>query len=1057
MIFLPIKPAPAGASPAALDKDDLKRQYNPSTGKVSFISTDNGLPLAATKVLGFEPANPALAYVEHFAPEFGLKSPAQDLTMAETSRAEGGRLTVLFQQQYQGVPVMAGELIVSTDGQGNLYSINGEVSSNLSLSTNPEISADDARQTALQSMGKWYKAAPADFTASEPELWIYDPNLMGPGEGPVSLVWRMEVRSNEIANPVNELILVDARRGGIALHFNQIDTAFSKQDPDPSLPATIAIVSGSGQSAVSGEPFGQNFVVKVENQSQQPLSGIEVTFTAPESGASGFFSDAGSASAVAATDNDGLATAPTFTSNDVSGDFIVTATIAGLPDIANFSLTNLAPSVDDVNRPSTVEDTAGIIKTVDGASDVLTYTANHTTSLPGALLCNATDLTCTDGADLDADNAHTYAIGTIQLYYDQYTRMSFDNSGGVVISTVRFSSGYDNAFWNGTQMVYGDAYGFARADDVVAHELTHAVTERESNLFYYYQSGAINESFSDVWGEYYDQTNGLGNDTPSAKWQLGEDITGMGAIRSMSNPPAFLDPDRMTSPYYYTGQSDNGGVHYNSGVNNKAVYLLVDGGSFNGRTITGIGWDKTAAIYYEAATDLLTSGSDYSDLYYALGQACINLTGPALGITPTDCLQVKNATEAVEMNLQPVPNFNPDAPVCSPMQPTNDALFDGLESGTSNWTFNNGAYTRWQRDSSFYGPFAHSGSHSLYADDAPDLVTDATARLASVTVPANAYLHFSHSFDFDQWAGTYYDGGVLEYSTNGGGTWQDATALIDNNGYNGTLTSGYGNPLSGRQAFVGTSHGYISTRLNLSSLAGQTVTFRWRLGLDDSFFAMGWWVDDVRIYTCVAPTFTDVPFDYSVTLGGITYYLHDYIEALYDAGYTAGCLTGPLRYCPDNTMTRAESAVFMLRGEFGSGYSPPPEPWGSFADDWSLGAWAEKWAEGMLDAAMTAGCQASPLKFCPWDLLPREQAAVFGLRMKYGMTHNPPAASGTLFADMTDTGYWGTKWAEQAYLDGLIPACGTSGGKPMFCPNDLFTRAWGSYLIVKAKGMTPTP
>ncbi len=77
--------------------------------------------------------------------------------------------------------------------------------------------------------------------------------------------------------------------------------------------------------------------------------------------------------------------------------------------------------------------------------------------------------------------------------------------------------------------------------------------------------------------------------------------------------------------------------------------------------------------------------------------------------------------------------------------------------------------------------------------------------------------------------------------------------------------------------------------------------------------------------------------------------------------------------------------------------------------------------------------------------------------MMHGMSYTPDPALGTVFADMTDTGYWGTKWAEQAYLDGLIPACGTSGGKPMFCPNDLFTRAWGAYLIVKAKNLTLTP
>ena len=76
-------------------------------------------------------------------------------------------------------------------------------------------------------------------------------------------------------------------------------------------------------------------------------------------------------------------------------------------------------------------------------------------------------------------------------------------------------------------MVYGDGYGFPLADDVVAHELTHGVTQHESNLFYYYQSGAINESFSDLWGEYYDQTNGKGTDTAGVKWQIGEDISGL--------------------------------------------------------------------------------------------------------------------------------------------------------------------------------------------------------------------------------------------------------------------------------------------------------------------------------------------------------------------------------------------------------------------------------------------------------------------------------------------------------------------------------------------------
>ena len=396
-------------------------------------------------------------------------------------------------------------------------------------------------------------------------------------------------------------------------------------------------------------------------------------------------------------------------------------------------------------------------------------------------------------------------------------------------------------------MVYGDAHGYPLADDVVAHELTHGVTEHESNLFYYYQSGAINESFSDLWGEYYDQSNGQGNDEEWTKWLLGEDITNRGSIRSMSSPPLFGDPDRMSSPYYYEGADDSGGVHWNSGINNKAVYLMVDGGSFNGKTVSALGWEKTGAIYYEVNTNLLSSGADYSDLYYALQQACTNLIGQ-YGITSGDCTEVKDALDSVEMNGQPTPNFNTNAPLCPAGSFPNITFSDDLESGRSNWTFTNGADIRWQYDSP-WGQYAQSGDHFLYADDFPWGITDARARLTSFVVPANGYLHFAHAYDFEA-DSTYWDGGVLEYSTNGGASWLDAGPLINYNGYKGKIYNGAGNPLSGRWGFVGASHGYISTRVNLASLAGKTVTFRWRMGLDPAVSAWGWWLDNIKVYNC---------------------------------------------------------------------------------------------------------------------------------------------------------------------------------------------------------------
>ena len=152
-------------------------------------------------------------------------------------------------------------------------------------------------------------------------------------------------------------------------------------------------------------------------------------------------------------------------------------------------------------------------------------------------------------------------------------------------------------------------------------------------------------------------------------------------------------------------------------------------------------------------------------------------------------------------------------------------------------------------------------------------------------------------------------------------------------------------------------------------------------------------------------------------------------------------------------MNRAQAAVFMMRGNFGPGYIPVT-PTHIFHDDWTNFAWAEGWAESMYLEGLTGGCSVSPRLFCPGEQLTNAQAAVFGSRMKYATDYQPPAASGTVFADLTDVNFWGTAWAEQAYADGLIPNCGMSGGKPLFCPDNLVSRGFGASIIVKAKNLT---
>jgi len=204
-----------------------------------------------------------------------------------------------------------------------------------------------------------------------------------------------------------------------------------------------------------------------------------------------------------------------------------------------------------------------------------TYNANHTTTLPGTL---ARFEAQGPVGDQDVDNAHDFAGETYDYFKNTYNRDSYDNEGATIISTAHYGLDYNNAFWNGKQMVYGDGFP---VNDVVAHELTHAVTEHSANLEYKWQSGALNESFSDIFGAMVDRDD----------WLMGEDLPpdvlgGREAIRDLSNPPRFGQPDHTRD--WVSTCSDNEGVHTNSGIVNKAYYNIA----------IAIGKDKAERIFY---------------------------------------------------------------------------------------------------------------------------------------------------------------------------------------------------------------------------------------------------------------------------------------------------------------------------------------------------------------------------------------------------------------------------------------------------------------------------
>jgi hypothetical protein len=187
----------------------------------------------------------------------------------------------------------------------------------------------------------------------------------------------------------------------------------------------------------------------------------------------------------------------------------------------------------------------------------------------------------------------------------------------------------------------------------------------------------------------------------------------------------------------------------------------------------------------------------------------------------------------------------------------------------------------------------------------------------------------------------------------------------------------------------------------------------------------------------VESTFADVPSSHP-------YY--DEIESLYSSGYTAGCGTDPLIYCPDETMDRAESAVFVGRGLHGADYSPEDPAQQTFAD-LPLGSWAARWAQSLWSDEFTSGCNAEPLAYCPWEGHTRAEGAVFYLRMLHGSDFEPVNASG-IFTDVS-TEMWYARWAEAAFDAGLIPAC--SSTPLQFCPDAPLDRGLGAYMMVRAK------
>lgn len=421
-----------------------------------------------------------------------------------------------------------------------------------------------------------------------------------------------------------------------------------------------------------------------------------------------------------------------------------------------------------------------------------------------------------------------------------------------------------NANWNSTSTNYCDG---VTGDDTVAHEWAHAYTEYTSSLVYAWQAGALNESYSDIWGEVVDLLNGRGSDSPNSartagscsifgagtpnvdnsyRWLAGEDDPAFGgAIRDMWNPTCYGNPGKVTDANYTcdTDYQDNGGVHINSGVPNHLFALLVDGGTYNNVTVAPIGLARAAHIHWQAQSAYLTPISDFYDDGIALQAACTDLIGKPLyalttdgagswgavapeTISAADCAAVAGAVAAVQMATPPTqcslaPILNPVAPaLCTSPQAPAAIYHQDWETSLGGWTAARRSVAQplqfsipnWTLTTTL--PAGRTGQVVFGADPYRNgdncQGTDQSGinylQSPPITIPADTP---SPRLAFDHWVATEagWDGGNVKIRVNNG-LWSPlAPDEFLFNGYNANLnsSSNSSNPLAGEPAFTGSN------------------------------------------------------------------------------------------------------------------------------------------------------------------------------------------------------------------------------------------------------------
>ena len=340
-------------------------------------------------------------------------------------------------------------------------------------------------------------------------------------------------------------------------------------------------------------------------------------------------------------------------------------------------------------------------------------------------------------------DAHFAMTRAWDYFQTRHARCGMNNNCGQTFSAVHYGTNMANAFYSGGGMYFGDGDGYSSpwvSIDVVAHEFTHGVTESAAGLQYFDESGAANESFSDIFGTAVEFAVGISPD-----YLIAEDVQ-PGGIRSMSNPPQFGHPDYYPERVYIGSGYDNGGVHFNSGIQNKAFYLLAEGGTHpdSGVTVAGVGREVAERIFYRALEVYVTPSAQFIDVR----NACVSAAGDMYGLGSAQYNSTAQAWCAVGVGScagqGPGPTPVDNATFISQSVPT--SMTAGLSYNVS-VTMRNSGTTTWTSD-----------VYKLGSQNPQDNTTWGTSRVylpAGTTVPPGSDYTFNFTVTAPSTAGNY--------------------------------------------------------------------------------------------------------------------------------------------------------------------------------------------------------------------------------------------------------------------------------------------------------------